>query len=91
MVESFFVQVGWTLRSTWAQINGWAVGDKSGETGNTVNSQGTMVAASKVLGEPLGAPQRAVMYLMEMANRMANRTVSRPLLVIQLSSSLLDN
>ncbi|SDP27590.1 hypothetical protein SAMN04490184_2816 [Pseudomonas extremorientalis] len=50
-----------------------------------------MVAASRVLGEPLGTPQRAVLYLMEMEKRVANRTVSRPLLVIQLSSSLLDN
>jgi hypothetical protein len=37
MVESFFVQVGWALRSTWAQINGWMLGDKSAGMGNTVN------------------------------------------------------
>jgi len=43
MVESFFVQVGRALRSTWAQINGWAVGDKSVGIGNTVNSKETIV------------------------------------------------
>jgi len=42
MVESFFVQVGWALRSTWAQINGWLLGDKSAEMGNTVNSKATI-------------------------------------------------
>jgi len=42
MVESFFVQVGWALRSTWAQINGWVLGDKSAGMGNTVNSKATI-------------------------------------------------
>jgi hypothetical protein len=42
MVESFFVQVGWALRSTWAQINGWVLGDKSAGMGNTVNSKETI-------------------------------------------------
>ncbi|MDT9635207.1 hypothetical protein ACJ6YJ_15725 [Pseudomonas marginalis] len=42
MVESFFVQVGWALRSTWAQINGWMLGDKSAGMGNTVNSKATI-------------------------------------------------
>jgi hypothetical protein len=34
--------VGWALRSTWAQINGRVAGDKSAETGNTVNSKETI-------------------------------------------------
>ncbi|WP_147296027.1 hypothetical protein [Pseudomonas fluorescens] len=42
MVESFFVQVGWALRSTWAQINGWMLGDKSAGMGNAVNSKATI-------------------------------------------------
>jgi hypothetical protein len=44
MVESFFVQVGWALLSTWAQINGWAAGDKSAGIGNTVNLDRTMLS-----------------------------------------------
>jgi hypothetical protein len=33
------------------------------------------VATSQVLGEPLGAPQRAVMHLVEMAKMVADRAV----------------
>ncbi|SAM30438.1 hypothetical protein [Pseudomonas sp. 1 R 17] len=33
------------------------------------------VATSRVLGEPLGAPQRAVMHLVEMAKMVADRAV----------------
>ena len=33
------------------------------------------VATSQVLGEPLGAPQRAVMHLVEMAKLVADRAV----------------
>ncbi len=33
------------------------------------------VATSQMLGEPLGAPQRAVMHLVEMAKMVADRAV----------------
>lgn len=33
------------------------------------------VATSQALGEPLGAPHRAVMHLVEMAKRVADRAV----------------
>ncbi|UOK39361.1 hypothetical protein MJP36_05730 [Pseudomonas palleroniana] len=33
------------------------------------------MATSQVLGEPLGAPQRAVMHLVEMAKMVADRAV----------------
>ncbi|MBV4452879.1 MULTISPECIES: hypothetical protein [Pseudomonas] len=33
------------------------------------------VATSQVLGEPLGAPQKAVMHLVEMAKMVADRAV----------------
>ena len=33
------------------------------------------VATSQVLGEPLGAPQRAVMHLVELAKMVADRAV----------------